>query len=101
MPSVSFDNFYKGTYANFKEVLPVAVPVRKPDFVSDSGSKYWFTAKSVIRQADHWGKLDTCEWSLNGESSKKFTQAICGLKNFRIPANCVLKLPFMVYRIVK
>lgn len=79
---ITFDNFYKGTKADFKEIMKAGVPKRKPDFVSDSGSKYWFTANSVIRQSNHWGQLDTCEWTLDGRSGHKTTQGICQINNF-------------------
>ncbi len=79
---VTFDNFYKNTKADFKEILQVGVPKRKPDFISDSGSKYWYTSDSVIRQSDHWTQMDTCEWLLDGKESEKNTQGICKLINF-------------------
>jgi len=80
---VTFDNFYKGTNADFKEIMKAGVPKRKPDFISDSGSKYWFTSNSVIRQSDHWGALDTCTWTLDYQSGNKHTQGICKLIDFK------------------
>ena len=80
---VTFDNFYKGTTANFKEIMKEGIPKRKPDFISDFGSKYWFTPNSVIRQSDHWGQLDTCEWTLDSKSGNKYTQGICKLIDFK------------------
>lgn len=80
---ITFDNFYKGTKADFKEIMKAGVPKRKPDFVSDSGSKYWFTANSVIRQSNHWGQLDTCNWTLDGKNGYKLTQGICSINNFK------------------
>ena len=59
------------------------IPKRKPDFISDFGSKYWFTPNSVIRQSDHWGQLDTCEWTLDSKSGNKYTQGICKLIDFK------------------
>lgn len=80
---INFDNFHKGTIADFKEILRVGIPKRKPNFVSESGSKYWFTANSVIRQSDHWGQLDTCKWTLDGRSGYKISQGICDINNFK------------------
>ena len=79
---ITFDNFHKGTKADFKEIMKAGIPKRKPDFISDSGSKYWFTVNSVIRQSDHWGQLDTCEWTLDGRAGHKITQGICSINNF-------------------
>jgi DNA topoisomerase I len=79
---VTFDNFYKGTKTDFKEILRAGIPKRKPDFISDFESKYWFTATSVIRQSDHWGTLDTCTWTLDNKSGNKHTQGICKLIDF-------------------
>lgn len=80
---ITFDNFHKGTKADFKEIMKVGVPKRKPDFVSDSGSKYWFTVNSVIRQSNHWGQLDTCNWTLDGKNGYKLTQGICKIIDFK------------------
>ena len=45
------DNYYISTYAKFVEC---ATPRRKPDYISSSGSKYWYTKTGVIRKSDHW-----------------------------------------------
>ena len=45
------DNYYISTYAKFVEC---ATPRRKPDYISSSGSKYWYTKNGVIRKSDHW-----------------------------------------------
>ena len=45
------DNYYTSTYAKFVEC---ATPRRKPDYISSSGSKYWYTKTGVIRKSDHW-----------------------------------------------
>ena len=45
------DNYYTSTYAKFVEC---ATPRRKPDYISSSGSKYWYTKPGVIRKSDHW-----------------------------------------------
>ena len=44
-------NYYTSTYAKFVEC---ATPRRKPDYISSSGSKYWYTKNGVIRKSDHW-----------------------------------------------
>lgn len=66
------DNFFLSTSAIF---TPVAMPKRKPDFVSDSGSKYWYTKKGVVRASDHWGmRIASCNWALlaDGETALNY-----------------------------
>ena len=48
---ISKDNYYTSTYAKFVEC---ATPRRKPDYISSSGSRYWYTKNGVIRKSDHW-----------------------------------------------
>ena len=81
---ISFDNFYKNTFANFIEISENEIPNREPDFISDWNSKYWYEDDYVIRQSDHWGKLDTCIWLLNMLSINKLTQGKCKLSDFKI-----------------
>jgi hypothetical protein len=65
---INKDNFHKSTIANFKTVE--SVPKRKPDFISNSGSKYWYEENGVFRESDHWGAgIKSCDWFLNGEFS--------------------------------
>lgn len=52
------DNFAKSTAGVF---VYIEAPNRKPDFISKSGSKYWFgedaKGEYVIRQALHWSEI--------------------------------------------
>lgn len=62
--SVSFDDFFNDTVACFE---PFEIPECEPDFVSDSGSKYWYGEDEdgdyVVRLSDHWGKrIASCSW---------------------------------------
>lgn len=79
----TFDNFMNNTTANFTKINDV--PSRKPDFVSDSGSKYWHLPeeKIVIRKADHWGKLNSCSWFLNNKESNIMETGMCKLSDFK------------------
>lgn len=59
------ENFYKGTTAEWSpaETLGYFPKERNPDYVSDSGSEYWFTKYGVYRRSNHWGyKVATCQW---------------------------------------
>lgn len=58
------EEFYEGTIANFEQIER---PDGEPDYVSDSGSMYWYFDDGVIRGADHWGGgIGSCNWFLNG-----------------------------------
>ena len=80
-------NFFKGTKGVFKACK---TPKRKPDYISKSGSKYWYgynkKGSYVIRKSDHWVKtyhrkggffLDGCKrvascfWCLKGNMWKQ------------------------------
>lgn len=44
---------------------PHPVPNRTPDYMSDSGSQYWYTPTGVIRYSNHWNmEIDGCYWEL-------------------------------------
>lgn len=52
---VTFNNFFNNTKVIFKGCK---TPKREPDFISNTGSKYWYgndkNGGYVIREADHW-----------------------------------------------
>tara|TARA_R110002111_G_scaffold100975_1_gene156356 strand:- start:1515 stop:2024 length:510 start_codon:yes stop_codon:yes gene_type:complete len=60
--SVAKDNFYLATTATFKSC---EIPKRKPDYISASGSKYWYCKSGVIRHSDHWDQVASCYWFCN------------------------------------
>ena len=42
-------------------------PDRDPDFVSGSGSRYWYVDGGVVRESDHWLPfVASCDWALDG-----------------------------------
>lgn len=55
------DSFYKCSYAIFNGCEK---PAREPDYISESGSAYWYSEDGVIREADHWGNVATCIWEI-------------------------------------
>ncbi len=58
------DNFYKYTNADFTRC---DIPTREPDYMSESGSMYWYYDNFVVRCSDHWGNgINSCDWSLDG-----------------------------------
>jgi hypothetical protein len=62
--------FFERSLANF---TPCSIPDRAPDYVSKSGSAYWYTTEGVIRGADHWGGVASCRWTLGGNELKTET----------------------------
>ena len=52
--------------------LPLeTAPDRPADFVSPSGSAYWYVETGVIRKSDHWlPYVASCDWSLGGQYVK-------------------------------
>ena len=83
---VKFSDFHLNTFANFTAIKSKEVPETKPDFVSRSGSKYWYDKKNktVIRQSDHWGRtIATCNWLIDSKAdSGRTRQGICKLSDF-------------------
>lgn len=58
------ENFFLATEADFEQCQK---PNHEPDYVSDSGSAYWYFEDGVVRQSDHWGhRIASCSWLLDG-----------------------------------
>ncbi len=56
-------NFFERTMVMYEECDR---PNRKPDFVSESGSMYWYTKKGVTRGSNHWGNgVANCDWAIH------------------------------------
>lgn len=53
------NNFYSNSYAIFKVCK---TPKREPDFISESGSMYWYGSNKkgeyVIRLSNHWSAIN-------------------------------------------
>ena len=63
------NNFFLYTMANFNEVDKT--PNREPDYISRSGSQYWYEDDGVYRKSNHWGAdIATCDWFLNGDITR-------------------------------
>ena len=65
------NNFYKHTGVVFN--IRKSAPNRSPDYVSDSGSKYWHTRNGVYRDSCHWGRVSSCFWII--KEGRKFSVA--------------------------
>ena len=65
--TITTDNFYQNTIATFSHANE---PIKKLDFVSESGSVYWYMPKGVYRTSTHWNYISNCFWgfcSQNGD----------------------------------
>lgn len=63
---INRDNFFRDTNANF---VSAEKPDRPADYVSSSGSAYWYEDGGVYRSSDHWGSnIASCNWYLDGEN---------------------------------
>lgn len=61
------ENFYMGTEASWADA---EAPEREADYISDSGSEYWYTEGGVFRKSNHWGyEVASCDWFLGDEES--------------------------------
>lgn len=66
---VTADDYFTATVATWERTKP---PKGRPDYVSGSGSTYWYTGEGVYRSSDHWGSsVATCSWYLRGENDLK------------------------------
>lgn len=64
-------NFFKNTLATFTGITEEQYDATNndPNFVSDSGSAYWYTDEGVIRYSNHWGYVASCIWSPDADLS--------------------------------
>lgn len=96
MREVDYSNFFNNTETVFKGCK---TPSREPDFVSESGSRYWYgqnsTGNYVIRQSDHWcvrkspkkkhqerKRISSCRWHIKNIKDCKKLTGKAYLKNF-------------------
>jgi len=78
---ITKENFFISTVAQFKKQSKKHInKLGKPDFVSDSGSKYWYKGKLLYRYSDHWGEVSTCVWDIN--KKRKNNQYTLGVTKF-------------------
>ena len=56
------NNFYINSEADFEYCEK---PDRECDYISASGSEYWYSEDGVYRNSDHWGNgIASCDWQL-------------------------------------
>lgn len=57
-------NYFRNTYAVYKEVVASALPFEKWHYTSKSDSAYYYTPEGVYRKSNHWGRAAKCRWVL-------------------------------------
>ena len=58
------NNYYRNTYAVYKEVAISELPFEKWHYTSKSESAYYYTSEGVYRKSNHWGRAAKCRWVL-------------------------------------
>lgn len=59
------ETFHIGSDASFSPATP---PEREPDYISPSGSAYWYTVDGVYRNSEIWhSSVEGCDWAVDGE----------------------------------
>lgn len=79
------ENFNRGTIAIWEPCespSPTDDKFMRADFVSDSGSRYWFYENGVVRMSDHWGEVGGCYWAFKGEVAGKPVCGVCSWDDF-------------------
>jgi hypothetical protein len=70
-------NFFDRTRADFSTVP--GHPARPADYVSGSGSRYWYNDEGVVRESDRWGYgIASCTWRLDGSGYVETDSPVCG-----------------------
>lgn len=57
-------NYYRNTYAVYKEIDASELPFEKWHYTSKSDSAYFYTKEGVYRKSNHWGRAAKCRWVL-------------------------------------
>ena len=69
---ITFENFFESTFANFQKISKKEINMLKkikPNFISKSGSTYWYLNGYVYRYSNHFSRdTRTCAWFLEGKS---------------------------------
>ena len=83
---VTFEDFFESTFANFQKISKEEIKMlknTKPNFISKSGSTYWYIGNYVYRYSNHFlRETASCSWFLENETSKRGGYSKCELNNF-------------------
>jgi len=61
-------NYFRNTYAVYKEVNALQLPFKTWHYTSKSASAYYYTTDGVYRKSNHWGRAAKCRWVLDAGS---------------------------------
>lgn len=75
-------NFHKHTFCIFKEVQLDTLISLKPNYISKSGSSYYFTEEGVYRVSNHWGRAANCKWRLQALENNPINRTRAGYANW-------------------
>lgn len=75
-------NFHKHTFCVFKVVPYEAISGLKPNYISKSGSTYYFMEKGIYRLSNHWGRAAKCKWRLQNNGSSSIERTKLGYANW-------------------
>jgi hypothetical protein len=84
--NITFENFFESTFANFQKISREEIKMlknTKPNYISKSGSTYWYIGNCVYRHSNHFlRETASCSWFLENETSKRGGYSKCELSNF-------------------
>lgn len=64
----------------------------KPHYVSESGSKYWYSKKGVYRYSNHWGEVGSCIWIRKNRCyGRYYSLLFCKWEDFKEVLVCETK----------
>lgn len=55
---------FKNTFCVFLEIDPETINIGTFDYISQSGSSYFYTETGMYRYSNHWGRLANSKWRL-------------------------------------
>lgn len=63
------DNFYKNTFGVFEQInlSKSHFNLSNPDFISESGSRYYYNGDRLYRYSNHWDWVASCMWKIHGK----------------------------------
>lgn len=90
-------NTFKNTFCVFREMPLDEITNKESNFVSKSGSSYYYTKSGMYRLSNHWGRLANSKWRLEPlipETQYKFKLGFALWTNF-YPDNASEKLYYI------
>lgn len=73
---------FTNTFCVFTEINPNLINLITPNYISSSGSKYFYTAQGMYRFSNHWGKLANCKWRLLSNTNVSTGKVKLGFANW-------------------